>query len=108
MLASWTRKQPAGERTADQPHVALRHPEGVADVARAVEIYIADHRVRERCHAALAQTDGILRHNEGVANVDYSIAIHVATELDDGTAAIGNRLNAYAPIPCVKQGIDRQ
>jgi len=31
----WTRKRPAGERAGDHAHIALRHPEGVADVAGA-------------------------------------------------------------------------
>ncbi len=35
------RSLPAGERTADEPHVALRDPEGVADVAGAVAVDVA-------------------------------------------------------------------
>src|SRR5467141_3577918 len=34
-------KRVAGEDATDEPHVALRHPEGVADVAGAVAVHVA-------------------------------------------------------------------
>src|SRR5207247_11341206 len=42
-----TRKRPAGERTVDEPHLALRYREGVADVAGAVPVDVARLGVRE-------------------------------------------------------------
>jgi hypothetical protein len=69
------RSLPAGERT-DEPHVALRDPEGVADVAGAVAVDVARLGVREL--ATKAQPHVELGDDERVADVDDPVPVHVA------------------------------
>src|SRR5437773_11217971 len=70
----------AGEGAANEPHVALRHLESIADVAGRVAVHVADGRLAEWRHAALSQTHVELRHHQGVADVHDSIVVHIAAD----------------------------
>src|SRR5438093_7326363 len=69
-------KRGAGEGAADEPHIALRHPEGVADVAGAVAVHVAHLGVGEL--ATLPQPHIELGYNERIPDIDDPIPVHVA------------------------------
>jgi len=69
-------KRVAGEDATDEPHVALRHPEGVADVAGAVAVHVARLGVGEL--ATLPQPHIELGYNERISDIDDLIPVHVA------------------------------
>jgi len=71
-----TRERPAGERTVDEPHVALRYPEGVADVAGAVPVDVARLGLREL--TTLPQPHIELGHYERIPDIDDPVPVHVA------------------------------
>ena len=71
-------KRGAGEGAADEPDVALRHPEGVPNVAGAVAVHVTDLRVAERRYATLPQADVELGHDERVPDVHDPVPVHVA------------------------------
>src|SRR5438477_12379945 len=70
----------AREGAADQPHVALCHPEGVADVAGVVMVDVAQLGMRERPLTAWTESDVVLGDQERIADVHDAVAIHVAAE----------------------------
>ena len=82
-------KRGAGEGAADEPDIALRKPEGVADVAGAVAIHVAHLGVLEL--AAWSQPHIELRYDERIPDVDDPIPVHVAA----GDSSTRCRLEAY-------------
>src|SRR2546422_2315403 len=75
--SSMAYKRGAGEGAADEPDVALRHPEGVPNVAGTVAVHVTDLRVAERRYAALPQADVELGHDERVPDVNDPVPVHV-------------------------------
>jgi len=69
-------KRGAGEGAADEPDVALRHPEGVPNVAGAVAVHVARLGVGEL--ATLPQPHIELGYNERISDIDDLIPVHVA------------------------------
>src|SRR5436309_3098842 len=78
MAHSLAYERTAAEGAAHEPHVALGHPESVADVAGAVAVHVARGRLAEWRHAAPPQTHIELRHHECIADVHDSISVHIA------------------------------
>src|SRR5881397_1415969 len=68
----------AAEGAAREPHVALGHPESVADVAGTVAVHAACCRMAEWGHATLPQTHVELRHHECITDVHDSVSVHIA------------------------------
>jgi len=71
-------KRVAGEDATDEPHVALRHPEGVADVAGAVAVHVARLGVGEL--ATLPQLHIELGYDERISDIDDPVPVHVVAE----------------------------
>src|SRR2546427_11847406 len=69
-------KRVAGEGAADERRVALRQPEGVADVAGAVAAHVAGLGVREL--ATLPQPHVELGYDERIPDVDDPVPVHIA------------------------------
>ena len=82
-------KRGAGEGAADEPDVALRHAEGVADVAGAIAVHVARLGVGEL--ATLPQPHIELGYDERISDIDDPIPVHVAA----GDSSTRWRLEAY-------------
>src|SRR5881409_1442116 len=80
LARSWARERPAREGAADQPYVALRHPQGITDVTSAVSVHIADLRVTERRRSAGPQAHVMLRDEERVTDIHHAVPVHVAAQ----------------------------
>src|SRR5207245_830298 len=59
----------------DEPHVALRDPEGVSDVAGAVAVHVAAVGVSKL--RACPEPHVVLRHDQGVSDAHAPVAVHV-------------------------------